>query len=341
MAITKRDNSIDIARGIAIICIVLGHLGNPTINRFVYTFHVPIFYLISGYFFREEKLQNSIRRRAKSLLLPYAVTSVIIVTLMAIRVILTHGNVKETIITWGLAAVYGSGSNLNKNLFGIRYIGAIWFLWSSFWGGIWLNLLLRLKMWIRVLAVGLIFAFFSLSSKIVWLPFGLSASGSALIYIYIGYLLKEDRTQLRGLSRETIVTYFGLAFCVWVAFIIHFEGFYLVWNNYGRGVIDIIGTIMASTCVWLISWKLNRWNNSITKMLSFLGQNSIVVLCMHIIEQDTIPFRSLIGKIGIETKSGIGLIALISVKFTWIMFWTVIITHNNMARKMFGLKSKA
>lgn len=40
----NRVKYIDIARGIAILCIILGHLGNATINRIVYTFHVPIFF---------------------------------------------------------------------------------------------------------------------------------------------------------------------------------------------------------------------------------------------------------------------------------------------------------
>ena len=48
---TKRLTYIDIARGIAIICIVLGHLGNNTINRVVFTFHVPIFFFITGYIY--------------------------------------------------------------------------------------------------------------------------------------------------------------------------------------------------------------------------------------------------------------------------------------------------
>ena len=54
---SSRKKDIDIARGIAILCIIIGHLGRPainTINRVVFTFHVPIFFLISGFFFSEE-----------------------------------------------------------------------------------------------------------------------------------------------------------------------------------------------------------------------------------------------------------------------------------------------
>ena len=35
---------VDIAKGISIICIILGHLGIHNITRVVFTFHVPIFF---------------------------------------------------------------------------------------------------------------------------------------------------------------------------------------------------------------------------------------------------------------------------------------------------------
>ena len=38
---------VDIAKGISIICIILGHLGIHNITRVVFTFHVPIFFLIA------------------------------------------------------------------------------------------------------------------------------------------------------------------------------------------------------------------------------------------------------------------------------------------------------
>ena len=45
----NRIRSVDVARGVAIVCIVLGHLGVDGINRVVFTFHVPLFCLLSGY----------------------------------------------------------------------------------------------------------------------------------------------------------------------------------------------------------------------------------------------------------------------------------------------------
>lgn len=55
---STRLQYIDIAKGIAMICIILGHLGNASINRIVFTFHVPIFFFITGYFTNKKRDLN-------------------------------------------------------------------------------------------------------------------------------------------------------------------------------------------------------------------------------------------------------------------------------------------
>ena len=57
MTNTKRNNTLDVARGLAIILVVLGHIiqhnlaGNSCslIFKVVYSFHMPLFFLLSGY----------------------------------------------------------------------------------------------------------------------------------------------------------------------------------------------------------------------------------------------------------------------------------------------------
>lgn len=75
-----RMQFIDIAKGIAIICIILGHIGNPTINRIVFTFHVPIFFLITGYFINTKReMLDFIKIKFRTLIVPYIVTCIVIV----------------------------------------------------------------------------------------------------------------------------------------------------------------------------------------------------------------------------------------------------------------------
>ena len=40
---------IDFAKGIAMLCVILGHLGSDLANRVVFGFHLTVFFLLGGY----------------------------------------------------------------------------------------------------------------------------------------------------------------------------------------------------------------------------------------------------------------------------------------------------
>ena len=46
-----RDKNIDAAKGMAIVLVVMGHVctGIPGLVKWIYSFHMPLFFLISGY----------------------------------------------------------------------------------------------------------------------------------------------------------------------------------------------------------------------------------------------------------------------------------------------------
>lgn len=77
-----RNVQMDILRGIGIILVVLGHSGFPA-THFVYLFHLAIFFIVSGYFFKEEHVKNSeslkkfIKNKIKRLYLPFIIGNVI------------------------------------------------------------------------------------------------------------------------------------------------------------------------------------------------------------------------------------------------------------------------
>lgn len=90
---------MDLTKGLAMLAIVAGHLGSDVVTRFVFTFHVPIFFLISGYFY---KYRNGIvQDRAKGLFKPYVITGIIMVAVAALKSslkVVLRGNSLETII---------------------------------------------------------------------------------------------------------------------------------------------------------------------------------------------------------------------------------------------------
>lgn len=69
---SSRDGSVDMVRSVGIIAIVAGHVwGSSFITTIVYPWHVPLFFFLSGWLWKERTLVEEIHSRAKTLIRPY------------------------------------------------------------------------------------------------------------------------------------------------------------------------------------------------------------------------------------------------------------------------------
>ena len=340
MNMQNRKQDLDIARGIAIICIVLGHLGSAGINRVVFTFHVPIFYLLSGYMLKEQdSLKDYLLKRSRSLLVPYAVTCFVIIVLAVLLNCVTGSPkpIRDVLLRWVGAALYGAGDSYSEP-FVIHGIGAIWFLWSIFWAGLFMQIILKMPASSRLIWVGSVFLLSDLSRKWFWFPLSIQAGGTALLFLYLGYLGKEIVPALHGLREEIRYALMAGAFWIWIAFIRDFESFWLVHCDYGRGAIDIFGSICACCCVMKISELIGKSKGSAAKGLSYLGRCSLLMLCMHMIELDVFPWYKLEEILFGDLTGTKHLVFLIIVKFLWIIPMTVVCEKWSVTRKLYGYK---
>ena len=58
---TKRIEWIDIAKGIGIILVVIGHISQiEVLNDIIYSFHMPLFFIISGYLYKRKFYKGKI-----------------------------------------------------------------------------------------------------------------------------------------------------------------------------------------------------------------------------------------------------------------------------------------
>ena len=77
MQLKQRVHYIDLAKGIAMILVILGHtkkLVSPTVVWWLYTFHMPLFFMLSGMVFNPDKYKNfkeMFKAKFKSLIIPY------------------------------------------------------------------------------------------------------------------------------------------------------------------------------------------------------------------------------------------------------------------------------
>ena len=71
----NRNKSIDIAKGLLILCVVIGHgTQNQSLSDFMYRFHMPLFLILSGCFLKKvEDVKTYAKMKATRLLTPYLI----------------------------------------------------------------------------------------------------------------------------------------------------------------------------------------------------------------------------------------------------------------------------
>lgn len=78
-----KDLTFTNAKAIGIMAVVVGHSGCPQIiHDFIYCFHMPLFFMISGYFFKESNAKNMkhyLFKKVKRLYIPYVAISLLFI----------------------------------------------------------------------------------------------------------------------------------------------------------------------------------------------------------------------------------------------------------------------
>ncbi len=96
---SKRIISLDIAKALCILLVVVGHFNPDTapewwkcVNQIIYSFHMPLFLFVSGYVYHHTLKKQSfgafMGKKMKRLAVPYFITSVLIIAIK----IATQGN---------------------------------------------------------------------------------------------------------------------------------------------------------------------------------------------------------------------------------------------------------
>ena len=82
----KRIDEIDIIKGLGILCVAAGHSGAP-FEHFIYMFHMAVFFIASGFFFKAENasslrlLGQSFLKKVKEIWVPYIIWNTIFILL--------------------------------------------------------------------------------------------------------------------------------------------------------------------------------------------------------------------------------------------------------------------
>lgn len=92
---------IDTAKGYGIIMVIIGHLSTPYITSIIYFFHMPLFFFISGFLFKEDSsFEIFIKKKIKRFLIPYLFLSTVIIVFNFIYINNSFSLIKNELISF-------------------------------------------------------------------------------------------------------------------------------------------------------------------------------------------------------------------------------------------------
>lgn len=296
-----RIDYFDILKGIGIILVIIGHSRIPSIAlHFIFSFHMPIFFLCSGYFFKEISFNEIVLKNFRRLIIPYIVTCILIIlfsqSIEILKFFVRHSFNLSPLKYWVVASIFGSGTTLKNGplLSSLPQIGAIWFLLALFWSLILFSLILKLKskinvpIWISVI-ISMVIGY--VSSLFIMLPFSVQPGMVAVFFIYIGYLAKKYNLIDKKLPIYLLI----IMLVIWGICIIWGKN-YMVRNFYNLYIINLLGGVCGTYFIVLFSKWISNNTDKVKSILLYFGSSTLAILAAHIIELNLIPFESLVYK---------------------------------------------
>ena len=311
--IKHRIEFIDVAKALAIIAVIAGHtairfLGFGTGAQFIFalafTFHLPVFFVTSGYFLHVDRRYDLVKE-VRALIIPYSVSSILIIAFMCASNLFLHdmGSTKQLFKDWLSASVYGAGDVPSAELavwpLHVR-IGGTWFLLALFWARM---IAVKLFKTQRPILLSILCFFLGLlSGHVVFLPFDIQSGLCAVPFVMLGTYANK-----RGWFAEKLGAKFVIPalFVVWLWAVVGFNGFSMAMCDYGRTVVDfvrnVVGAIASSLCLILFLVLIEQGGRNSSKLwqiLRRLGSLTLYVLMIHVAEDDILRWGQIVEAIG-------------------------------------------
>ena len=279
----ERIAYVDAAKASAIILMVIGHCywkhGIPYVDSWIYSFHMPLFFIISGMFIKDLSLSQGLHKYSKAYLKPYFITCLLIAGINLSGTALCHSETTEEALKTEIIKIFfASGYAQGEELFATTpAIGCLWFLFAMFWAcTIYSFLKKHFDVIQRMVWVFVIFALAYFSIQKIRLPFSFQAGCSAVFYLWVGDMVKSY-SFMEKMERFKKVT-ISAATLIWITSVVFAGGVSIsvldFGNLYGLSIIKLPVSVIAS-CLVIYAVKAIHLSGG------WIGTSTLYILCGH------------------------------------------------------------
>lgn len=242
-----------------IILVVIGHVySNRTVFNWLYSFHMPLFFLAAGWVYKEKSVLTDIKRRIQTIVVPYFSFGLLV--LLYWQVIERRFRDSDMSFMDSLLGLFsGCYDNLDFNVH-------LWFLPCFFVTVVLFNILVNLGgrkfAYIAVALMSLVYVVLPMPE----LPWGFNR-----VFKYIGFYT----VGFFGAGRETKIVDRNVGTGT-IAVILLALNFFLSLHNLTTGIMWFVTAMIGVSSIILISQLINE-----NRILQYFGRISLIVLCIH------------------------------------------------------------
>lgn len=277
-----RRLEFDIMKGIGILLVMLGHAhifyGACELPGWfasaINTFHVPLFFIIAGYFSKlyDGDWKSVIKKYFQRLVVPFLITALIVIAYIALVAIKRM----DHILILGVIGSFllGDPSHVLPDWFGFPYdmgVGPVWFLMALFWAKTVFYFISRARKYACLLGIVLSWI---VSLLPITLPFFMMQGLTAVGFVAIGYWIRGHKFPIWA-GALCAACFIGVQFAK-----IPFSPYSAIYSLYPVNVVAALGGTYMTYWVAKGLMKVPMLNT----FIAAIGNNTMNILCAHSID---------------------------------------------------------
>lgn len=270
---------VDIAKGIAIILMVIGHeVQSQHIHAFIFSFHMPLFFILSGFTSRHVDTWERFWIKAKKTFTHVWLLAVLMIILLGIENLIFVKGFNFAGFCQSIIKGIFWGSNIPA--ISLMSVGVMWFLFVFFWAKLIFD---ALQVILSDVYIGIVlfiasgFSMFYCQNFAHYLPQAFDIVPIAAFFMWTGAVARRAINNNSIIGKKNIL--YSVMIVFWIICFVLNVYIELSIRHYPLTFVSIVEALGGTLAVSLLSKWITIYK--VSNLLQLIGKHTLAVMCIH------------------------------------------------------------